>query len=118
MKIPIVFTINDNWAKIPTVTCVTSLLENAGETFYEIIIVHSGIKDENQEILRRQVAEYENASIQFIYYKPSTFHLSKREGEGFSLDVYTRLFLSEILPDYDKRILFLKRTFLLSFKLI
>ncbi|GHU18044.1 hypothetical protein FACS189472_05790 [Alphaproteobacteria bacterium] len=51
-KIPLVFAINDNYAK-PAATAIVSALKNANvDTSYEINILHASVNAKNQEILK------------------------------------------------------------------
>jgi len=99
-KVPVVFTFNDAWAKIPACVCITSLLENARPTtHYEIIVVSSDISEKNQRALCRQVDLFKQHSIRFIYYTLKDYC---RPNKLISPDAYTRYFLPDILDSYRK----------------
>jgi len=100
-QIPVVFAFNNGWAKVPGCVCLTSLFENAKEdTVYEIIVVHSDISQENQDLMTLQVQKYKKHSIRFIQQELKDFHYSNEV--RFSHDMYTRLCLPEVLAEYDK----------------
>jgi lipopolysaccharide biosynthesis glycosyltransferase len=103
--IPIVFTFNRNWVTAAAV-CFYSLLKNKNKTTnYELIVIHSELLETDEIYLQKQLQSYHNTFLRFIKIDNSlinSFELTKRGSAPFSSDCYTRLFIPDILNDYDK----------------
>ena len=104
-KIPIAFSVDDNYVPYLSVT-IKSILENSSErNHYELIILEENLSESNRKLLSSLTAERDNFSIRFL----NVSSLMKTYGKNklytcfhFSLATYYRLFLAEILADYDK----------------
>lgn len=88
---------------------LASIIAQASDKYvYDIYIVHNGISEQNQELLKG-INKKPNVTVRFIY-----FDLNKAVDEGGHVYVsrhiattsYTRLFLHKIIPELD-RILYL-----------
>ena len=94
-KIPIVFAFDGNYA-LPASIAIKSLTENKNtETEYEIIIFHNGLSQQTKskmaEICSVRWIEVDETILNEA---PSSYRLP--------LSVYYRLFIANLLPEYDK----------------
>ena len=100
MKIPVVFTVDNKWA-LPTYIAVHSLFESARlKTEYICIIISEDLDQKNKEEIEK-LQKGTRHSIQFL-------NLNKLPIEDIKVtnywtkEVYFRLFLCDILQEYDK----------------
>lgn len=103
--IPIVFSVDNQYALYLSVT-IQSIVENSSEgNFYELIVLEEELSESSQQFLSSVITGKENFSIRFLnvtaligtYGKNNLytcFHFSKA--------IYYRLFLAEVLMNYDK----------------
>jgi len=102
-NVPIVFTLDENYF-MPCGVALTSLLENAKkDTFYEIILLETGLTDEHKNKLESLAGIYKNCS--FTFYNVESYSSAKQEtlGHGeLNYSVYYRFLIPEILKDYKK----------------
>jgi lipopolysaccharide biosynthesis glycosyltransferase len=101
-ELPIVFSADDNYLPFLDVA-ITSLIENASRDFcYRIIILHTGIKDEYAELVRKK--ECHGFRIDFIDISDRLEKIKSRLRDvyHFSLVTYYRLFIASLFPEYDK----------------
>lgn len=94
-NIPIVFTFDDNYT-LPAGIAIKSLI-NAGksDTWYEIYCLYNNLSEENRNKLNRI------AKINWIKVDENMFHSVPVTTE-YPVDVYYRLAIHDILPQYDK----------------
>lgn len=104
LVIPIVFATNDKYAKYIPVT-ITSILENSSKIYtYQFYIFHSGLSDESKQIISKNEAYqyYKNYNISFIDIR-SFINTSEFYSRGrFSIEMWYRLLIPEILNNYEK----------------
>ena len=102
--IPIVFATNDNYAKYVPVT-ITSILENSNKIYtYQFYIFHSGLSNEAKQIIYKNEAYkyYKNYNINFIDIR-SFINTSEFYSRGrFSIEMWYRLLIPEILNNFEK----------------
>lgn len=94
MSIPIVFAFNDSYAA-PAAVAIKSLIHKGLEsTQYDIYIITSSLSKENRQAIERiaRVAWLDAGEI--FRYCPVT--------EEYPVDVYARLAIPSLLPQYDK----------------
>ncbi len=104
-KIPVVFSVDDQYALYLAVT-IQSIVENSSEeNFYELIVLEENLSSASKRLLSSVIEGNTNFSIQFL----NIASLTEKYGKNnlytcfhFSPAIYYRLFLAEILPDYDK----------------
>ncbi len=108
-KIPIAFSVDDNYVPYLSVT-IKSILENSSErNHYELIILEENLSESNRKLLSSLTAERDNFSIRFLNVAPLMEKYVKNKLYiclHFSRANYYRLFLAEILPNY-KEIIYL-----------
>lgn len=104
-NVPVVFAANDSYVPYLAVA-LKSLIENTSrERNYDIIVLHADITEENQARLTRELVQAENISLRFknvapIYNKYKDYELYLYA--HFTVEVCFRLFIQDIMPDYDK----------------
>ena len=101
-EIPIFFATDDNYIPYLDVA-LRSLIANASKKYnYVINILNTGIKKENQEIVKRQ--ENENFKIIFrdISDKVEGIKNKLKNVYHFSMVTWYRLFIQSLFPEYDK----------------
>ncbi|MES2930854.1 MAG: glycosyltransferase family 8 protein [Patescibacteria group bacterium] len=93
--IPIVFTFDDNYA-LPAAVAIKSLIHTGKRgTWYDIYCLYQNLSDQNRRALN-QVAK-----INWIKVNESLFTGAPTSVE-YPVDVYYRLAIHDILPQYDK----------------
>ena len=103
-EIPVFFSADNNYVPCLTVA-MKSLIENSSEkNNYKIIILNSGISEENKRELRKM--ETNNIRISFTNVdskvKRIEDELKLRLRDYYSVAIYYRLFIPSIFPEYDK----------------
>ena len=101
MKIPIVFSTDNNYVMQTGVT-ILSLLESAHtSTVYEIfVLINNDVTEESKQCLRKQVSYFPNHTIDFI--SIGTTFENSFEIRNISIATYSRLLIPWLLPQYDK----------------
>lgn len=105
--IPIMHCFDNNYV-IPAGVAFYSLLKNANPEYeYKLYVLHSDITKENQAKLRQTIAEYKNASLDFIYMSNKFDDLfEKIQGKAhFSKEMFYKFLPANIFPQYDKIII-------------
>jgi lipopolysaccharide biosynthesis glycosyltransferase len=102
--IPICFCADDNY--IPyTAVAIQSIMENTNpDTVYKLYILFSDISEENQKLLKEQVNNYKNFSVDFIDMRDYVrrYSLNNAYTSIFSKESYYRLSIPYIFNDYKK----------------
>lgn len=101
--IPIAFAVSDSYVPM-FATAVCSLLAHADPNRrYAIVVLETGITDQNKEELRRQVAAFPNASLMFYDVRRfiSGYHLTTNNPH-ISVETYYRFVIPFLLKDYKK----------------
>lgn len=104
--IPIFFASDDNYIPFLSVA-ISSLLENASKEYdYDIIILTSGLKDENMQKIKAY--EKDGVNIRFEDVRPKVKNivedLALRLRDYYSVSIYYRLFIPSLYPEYKKAI--------------
>ena len=103
--VPVVFGADDGFF-IPLVVCVQSLVENTSpEHNYDIIVLANKFRPQYVELLQKIAEGCANISIRVHDVAPflAQYDLSKlKTGHRLSLATYYRLFIPELMHDYDK----------------
>ena len=104
--IPVFLTIDDGFAKYTSVL-IQSLIENAGENYYKVIIVHRGLSEANQQKLTQMSTAH--VEVETRYLDADLSGIANREEnylrlDFFTLSIFYRLFLADAFPEYDKAI--------------
>ena len=93
--IPIVFTFNDNYV-LPAVIAIKSLVEKCSpSTTYKIYCLYSNVSESNRALLDKA------ADIERVKADSAIFDNAPATSE-YPVDVYYRLLLHDIFPQYDK----------------
>lgn len=105
-RVPIIYTFDDNWVEAACV-CFLSLAKNKNpETLYDFVILHRGLKQSNIKLLQRQLEPYSSIKLIFKQFDASVLDIGqinqRTSGSLITLDCFTRLFLPDLLSEYDK----------------
>jgi lipopolysaccharide biosynthesis glycosyltransferase len=88
--------------------CITSLLENNLELFFDILIIHQPSEMLDEEKLRRSLAQFPNHALSFSSFAiPRELILPLIPLSHYTLDTYTRLWVGEFFPTDVRRVLYL-----------
>ena len=94
MRIPIVFAFNDSYAA-PAAVAIKSLIHKGLEsTEYDIYIITSSLSEENRQAIERIARVTWLDAGEIFRYCPVT--------EEYPVDVYARLAIPSLLPQFDK----------------
>lgn len=100
--IPIFFATDDNYIPFLDIA-LSSLIKNASKEFdYKIIILNTGLKEENQEKIKRLENENFNITFADISYAIKDIRDNLKNVFHFGLAAYYRLFIESLFPEYDK----------------
>ncbi|EWH10763.1 putative glycosyltransferase [Catenovulum agarivorans DS-2] len=103
-KIPIVFAFDDNLI-LQAGVCFSSLLDHAhSDTFYEIYVLYCDLLENNQNLLKKLNARYDNFSLKFIDCSREFF--GGFETRGITKSTYLRLWIPKLLNNYRKVLYF------------
>ncbi len=100
--IPIFFSTDDNYIPFLDVA-LRSLIKNASREYdYKIIILNTGIKEENKQKIK--LLQNDNFNIEFadISYAIKDIKNKLRNVYHFGLATYYRLFIESLFPQYEK----------------
>ncbi len=98
--IPIVFATNDNYAPYLSVA-IQSINENTNkDCFYDIYVFHTSLSIQNQLVLKSM--RNSNLSIRFVNVLPYIENLRNYSHSHYSIEMYYRLLIPEILFKYHK----------------
>lgn len=98
--IPIAFTFDERLL-LPSVVCITSLLENAGfDTFYDIYIIYPASCAFDRSNLSDLERIYPCCKMNFIPIEDE--FLGAYEVRGITTTAYYRLLIPDLIPQYDK----------------
>lgn len=101
-EIPIFFSTDDNYIPFLDVA-IASLIANASKKYqYRIIVLNTGLKTENVELVMRRATE--NFVIDFVDISAEVETIKSRFKNvyHFSVVTYYRLFIASLFPQYDK----------------
>lgn len=103
--VPVVFGADDGFF-IPLVVCIQSLVENTSpERNYDIVVLANKFRPQYVELLQKVAEGRPHVSIRVYDVAPflAQYDLSKlKTGHRLSLATYYRLFIPELMRDYDK----------------
>lgn len=103
--IPIVLTCDDSYIKYACVTISSIMANSSSKNSYEIIIISDHINENNQSIVKDQIAKKSNFSIRFVCLED--IDLSKFYLNSYMTAVtYYRFYIPDLLPEYG-RVLYL-----------
>ena len=99
--IPIVFSVDDNYAPFLGVT-LESIIQNCSKNYYKFYVLNTDLSNKNKEILSKYNREFceisfidVNKELQNIGHK---LHLR----DYYTMTIYYRFFIPELFPEYSK----------------
>ena len=101
-EIPVFFSTDDNYVPFLDVA-VASLIANASKEYsYKIIILNTGLRDEN--VSKLKLREQNGFAIEFFDISDRVENISSyfKNIYHFSVVTYYRLFIASLFPEYDK----------------
>lgn len=105
-KVLLIFSTNDYFVPYMSVMIDSILRHSTQEKFYEIIVLHSEIKKENQDKLAKQVETHQNFALSLldvsVHIAGCKFYTDNRE--FFEKEAYYRLLTPWLLSEYDRAI--------------
>jgi lipopolysaccharide biosynthesis glycosyltransferase len=88
--------------------CLTSILVNNPELFFDVVIVARPEERLERDKLRRSLARYSNYSVTFREFRPpSDLVLPLNPRVNYTIDIWTRLWVAEFFPEEVDRVLYL-----------
>jgi lipopolysaccharide biosynthesis glycosyltransferase len=88
--------------------CITSLLANNPNLFFDIVIIHQPAETLEEAKLRRSLAQFPNHALSFRSFAiPPELVLPLIPLSHYTLDTYTRLWVGEFFPADVNRVLYL-----------
>ena len=104
--VPICFSANDKYIPLLSVELESILEHSSAEKNYDIVILTTGVSDDNQFRLLSQIKNYPNFSIRFVNVGPLVygydFYLDARlTNTKYSSEIYFRILAPTIMQNYD-----------------
>ena len=104
--VPICFSANDKYVPLLSVELESIIDHSSAKNNYDIVILTTGISDENQFRLLSQIKHYSNFSIRFVNVGPAiygyNFYLETRlTNTKYSSEIYFRILAPTVMEDYD-----------------
>lgn len=88
--------------------CLTSLLANTPDRFFDVVIVSRPTEKLDETKLRRSLTQFPNCSLIFRQFAPPADQLLPLiPGAHYTIDTYTRLWADEFFPAEANRVLYL-----------
>ncbi len=100
-----VFATDDNYCQHLGVT-IASLLSNTKETNFDFHIIHYGVSQDNQEKLQKLLRSHPAIRVAWHAFEASQYSHFRLDGH-ITLASYFRLFLTDILPSWIGKVLYL-----------
>ena len=100
--VPVAFSANNGFVPI-FAACLRSLLDHTTpEHNYDLVLIHTDVTPQNQQILTAMVEEYPNVSLRFYHAGSLIQNYDLKANAHISVETYFRFLIQEILPAYDK----------------
>lgn len=104
--VPICFSANDKYAPLLSVELESIIEHSSPNLNYDIVILTTGINDENQFMLLSQIINHANFSIRFVNVGPVVygynFYLDTRlTNTKYTSEIYFRILVPTIMEKYD-----------------
>ena len=104
--VPICFSANDKYVPLLSVELASIIDHSSSDKNYDIVILTTGISDENQFNLLSQIKQHPNFSIRFVNVGPAiygyNFYLESRiTNTKYSSEIYFRILAPTIMEEYD-----------------
>lgn len=104
-SINIVFGTNNNYAKYLTVALNSLIEKTSANRFYDIIILETDVKENLKQLIKSLAENKANISIRFVNTEEIFKSLESKNlfcHIYFTKEMYLRLFIPDILQDYEK----------------
>ena len=105
-SIPTLFCINASYAQHAAV-CIVSLLENNRALFFDLVVVSTEPLGAAEEKLRRSLRAYDNFTFRVLQLDASSSGMTLPTRAHYTIDNYTRIWISEFFPADVERVLYL-----------
>ena len=99
-NIPLAISCSNEYVKYLSVLLQSIMDHSSVDNNYDILILNKGIEKRNQNLIEKQCC-HDNVSVRFV----STNEYIQNGGfytEGLSIEAYFRMFLTDIMYNYDK----------------
>lgn len=105
-NVPICFSANDKYVPLLGVTLASIVEHSNPEKNYDVVVLMTSISDENQVKLRTIITNHPNFSLRFINVGPYVFGYSfyiesDPTNTKFTDEIYYRVLVPALMPDYD-----------------
>ncbi len=101
-NIPVILSSNNYYAPYLSVT-IQSILENSTiNNYYDILVLHTDISEENRRKISMQSKNYNNVSIRFINVSGFIDNYNFYIHMHFTSETYYRLLIPDLLKEYHK----------------
>ena len=101
-KVPVVFATNDNYAPYLGVT-IASIIEHASvDNVYDLYVFHTNLSAQNQ--MKLKAMSTENVAIRCVNVLPYIKNLRNYSHSHYSIEMYYRILIPEILSNYKKAV--------------
>lgn len=105
--IPVMTTFDNNYSA-PAAVCFYSLLKNSNKDYqYNLYVLNTDITEENKVKLRKTIANFPNAKLEFINMQgkfEDLFKNTKSKGH-YTKEMYYKFLAPSIFPQYEKIII-------------
>ena len=105
-NVPVCFSANDKYAPLLSTT-LASIIDNSDPSKnYDIVVLMTSMSDENQVKIRKQISDKPNFSLRFVNVGPYVYGYqfyieSDPANTKFSDEIYYRVLVPALMPDYD-----------------
>ncbi len=103
-KIPVVFAANNHYAMYLSVLISSIVVKSNKDKEYELIILETEISKEYKDKLKSIVCHHDNISMRFINLSEEIAQYSFHVNKWFSVEMYFRLYMPNLLKHYSKAI--------------
>lgn len=99
---PVVFAANNAFVPI-FAACFQSLIDHSScENLYDVVLLHTDISKENQDILMQMIAGQTNLSLRLFDVSEIVCAYDLKANAHISVETYFRFLIQSILPGYSK----------------
>lgn len=108
MKIPVVYSTNDNYAEYVAISAFSILdsVDKSKNNEYEINIIYTDLSIEKQEVITKSLSVFSYANVRFIditnIINDNSINMKSLYSSHVSKEVWYRIFIPRIFKDYEK----------------
>lgn len=104
--VPVCFSANDKYIPLLSTELASIIEHSSADKYYDLVILTTGVSDENQFKLMSQIRNHPNFSIRFVNVGQTVygydFYLEPRPtNTKYSSEIYFRILVPTIMQDYD-----------------